>query len=95
MLALFVLDNEKLCNGGFCQRLFHAPRDLIAVSAECLQEIGQVQVLKLVRAILDELSPDALRLDWEGWQDYLQARPSRFGNASANMTTPADHSNVG
>jgi hypothetical protein len=45
---------------------------------ECLQRIGEAQVLRLVRSILDELSPDALRFDGEGWQDYLQQMPEAF-----------------
>src|SRR6185312_11618137 len=77
LLTLFALDNE-VCNGGFGQWLFHTPRDLLAVSAECLQRIGETQVLQLVRSILDELNPEALRLDWQGWQDYLQQMPEAF-----------------
>jgi hypothetical protein len=77
LLVLYILDNE-VCNGGFGQWLFHAPRDLIAISAECLQRIGEAQVLQLVRSILDELSPEALQLDWEGWQDYLEQMPEAF-----------------
>jgi hypothetical protein len=77
LLALFELDNE-VCNGGFGQWLYQTPRDLVAISPECLQRIGETQVHQVVRSVLSEIRPSALRSDWQKWQQYLDQMPMDF-----------------
>ena len=77
IVALFDLDNE-VCNGGFGQWLFHTPLELIAITPECLERIGETQVLRLVWLILGELGPDALGLDWNAWDGHLHRLPRGF-----------------
>jgi hypothetical protein len=89
LLALFDFDSE-ICNGGFGQWLFNTQTDLIAITPECLERIGEEHMLPLVRSVLNELQLGALMLDSGKWLDYLQEQPEEFWH----MVTDVDKSYV-
>jgi hypothetical protein len=93
LLALFDFDNE-VCNGGFGQWLYQSPLDLIATSPECLERIGETEVLRLVRSILGELGSDVLRLDSHEWEQHLHRMSKAFWeriNAYDRAFGPLEH----
>lgn len=77
LLALFEFDNE-ICNGGFGQWLFNTPTELVTITADCLQRIGDKDVLPHLRSLLDQLAPGAMELDLRDWHNYLQQLPEAF-----------------
>lgn len=77
LLALFEFDNE-ICNGGSGQWLFNTPTELIAITPDCLERIDENEMLQHLHSLLDELAPEALRLDQSDWRDYIRQLPEAF-----------------
>lgn len=74
LLAIFDLDNE-VCNGGFGQWLSHVAGDLALTTPACLRQIGDAEVTRLVRRVLDEFGNEGPSADYWERHDQISSLP--------------------